>query len=77
MVGARRRRHPVGVTSRTPVPRLAHVVDLADRRRRREDALARAAAAPVLHITPEFLAALNCRDGEAAGGPSRAHLRVV
>jgi hypothetical protein len=61
----------------TPTGRSASVVDLSARRRRRDGALSRAAAAPVLHITPEFLAALNCRDAELGGRADRRHLRAV
>ena len=56
--------------------RPSDVVDLGSRRREREDRLAAAAAAPVLHVTPEFLAALNCRDDEPQSRPVR-HLRAV
>jgi hypothetical protein len=48
------------VVRTAPVP--SPVVDLASRRAGGDAAVARLAAAPVLHVTPEFLAALNCRD---------------
>lgn len=57
-------------------PVTADVVDLAARRHARECALALAARAPVLHITPEFLAALNCREDDEPMPPVR-HLHAV
>lgn len=57
-----------------PVP----VADLGARRTAGERALARAAHAPVRHVTEEFLAALNCRDLDVplSAGP-RPVLRAV
>jgi hypothetical protein len=55
-------------------------VDLAAARARRERAVRRAAAAPVLHLTPEFLEALQGSWGtpeELGLAPRRAALRVV
>ncbi len=59
----------------------ATVLDLGARRRSGERALTVAAAAPVRHVTPEFLAALNCRPvGELSDGVvevRRGALRAV
>lgn len=40
----------------------ARILDLTARRHQGEQAVARMAAAPVRHVTPEFLAALRCVD---------------
>lgn len=42
----------------------AQILDLTARRHLGEQAVARMAAAPVRHVTPEFLAALHCVDLE-------------
>ncbi|MFP5220513.1 MAG: hypothetical protein ACLGIG_12425 [Actinomycetes bacterium] len=54
----------------------ADVVELAAVRRRKAGALSQAAASPVRFITPEFLAALNCREDEPPAR-RRSHLRAV
>jgi hypothetical protein len=77
MALGRSARHSDSVTRTPLLPAQARVVDLTAHRRRRVEALTRAAAAPVLHITPEFLAALNGRDAEPVERASRGHLRAV
>lgn len=63
MASGPRRRHRRRVTSTAQLLRpLAPVADLGARRRLGQDAVVRAASAPVLHVTEEFLAALNCRE---------------
>lgn len=67
----------LGVPMQTTLPAPA---DLAAARARRERAVRRAAAAPVLHLTPEFVTALQGSWGtpeELGLAPRRRALRVV
>ncbi|HWH28916.1 MAG TPA: hypothetical protein VNU26_08150 [Mycobacteriales bacterium] len=64
------------MTGSPPSCPTADVVDLASLRRRKAGALSQAATSPVRVITPEFLAALNCRDVQPPAR-RRSHLRAV
>ena len=55
----------------------ALVVDLAARRARGEDAIARVAAAPVQHVPLDLIAALLCVPVEELDGEQRPALRAV
>jgi hypothetical protein len=56
---------------------LSPVVDLAARRARGDDAMARVAAAPVQHVPLAFVAALLCVPVEDVDGSARPPLRAV
>jgi hypothetical protein len=62
---------PAGAGDAVDVTSSAAVVDLGARRRAGERALQLAAAAPVRHVTSEFLAALNCREERPVDGVRR------